>query len=137
MHNLGVRMSGSKSVGDPLRDPGKVQHAQQNEHETDRQFHRQPDFYRDRQVENDDARSNHENRQRVAQSPESANQACMANAVLAAYDRGDGDDVVGISRVPHPKQESESDNGEQVGQTGHEESRAEALPKPIAPPVYL
>ena len=61
----------------------------------------------------------------------------MANAVLATYDRGDGDDMIGISRVPHPKKESESDNGEQIGQTGHEESRAEALPKPIAPPVYL
>ena len=102
MHNLGVRVSGSESVGDPLRDPGKVQDAQQDEHETDRQFHRQPDFYRDRQVENDDARSNHENRQRVAQTPESADQAGMTNAVLAAHDRGDGDDVVGIGRVPHP-----------------------------------
>ncbi len=65
MHNLGVRMPGGESVGDPLRDPGKVQHAQQNEHEADRQFHREPDFYRDRQVENDDARSHYENRQSV------------------------------------------------------------------------
>ena len=81
--------------------------------------------------------SNYQNRQRMAQSPESADQAGMTNAVLAAYDRGDGDDVIGVSRVPHPEQESESDNGEQVGQSGHGENRAEALPKPIAPLVYL
>lgn len=103
MHNLSVRMSGSKSIGDPLRDAGKVQYAQQDEHQADRQFHRQANLDWNRQIENDDARSNHQNRQRVAQSPEGADETGMANAVLAAYDRGYSYNVVGIGRMSHPE----------------------------------
>ena len=137
MHNLGVGVSGRKFIGDPLRDPGKVEHTQQDEHQTHRKFHRQPDLYWNCQVENDDARSDDENRQGVAKSPECANHAGMAHASLTAHDRGDRNHVVGVSRVPHPEKKSEADNSEQVGQSGHGENRVGAVRKPIAPPVYL
>ncbi len=123
MDNLCVLVSGRESVGDPLRDPGKVEHTQQNQHQADREFHRQPNLYWNYQVEENNSGSNYQNRQRMAKPPEGADQAGMTNAVLAAYDRGDGDDVVGIGGVPHPEEESESDNGEQIGQTIHKIGR--------------
>jgi len=119
MHNLSVGVSRRESVGDPLRNPGKIQYAQQNEHETDRQFHCQANLDWNGQVENDDARSHNQDRQRMTKSPESADQARMTDTLLTAYDRSDRYHVVGVSRVPHPEKESETDNGEQVGQAGH------------------
>jgi hypothetical protein len=37
----------------------------------------------------------------------------MPNALLTANDSCDRNDVVGIGRVPHPKNKSQSNNGEE------------------------
>ena len=44
---------------------------------------------------------------------ESANQGSTFQVALLANDGGNGDNVVGIGGMAHPKHESDDDNGEQ------------------------
>ena len=119
MNHFGVAMRRREAISDPLRDSGQTQNAKQNQHQTDSQFHRQPDFYRDRQIKKDNPRANEQDGDGMTQPPECSDQAGMTDAVLAADDCRDGDYMIGVGCVSHPEQESESDNGEQVGQSAH------------------
>ena len=49
----------------------------------------------------------------MPQSPQSASQCCTLCAALVTDDGRDGNDVVGVGRVPHAKKKTDGDNGKQ------------------------
>ena len=105
----------------PNRDPfhraphhaRQIQYAQQNQHESHRQFHAQAKPRRNRELEQNNRGANQENRNRVSQSPKRANHRGVKYVALAADDRGDGNDVIGIGSVAHPQKKSQQSDGEQ------------------------
>ena len=107
----------------PNRDPfdraaenaSEIQDAEQNQHEADGQFHAQAEARRDRELEQNDGRADGENRERVSQSPESADQSGVQHGAFAADDGGHGHDVIGIGGVPHPQKKSQQHDGEERG----------------------
>jgi hypothetical protein len=81
--------------------------AEQNQHDCDREFHREPEPGWNRNFENYDRRSHQQHGQSVAESPYDTDSRGGAKPMLAAQDSGDGDHVIGIGRMAHPEHESE------------------------------
>jgi len=81
--------------------------AEQDQHDCDREFHREPKPGWNRNFENHDRRSHYQHRQSVAKSPYDTDSRGGAKAMFAAQDGGDGDHVIGIGRMAHPEHESE------------------------------
>ena len=95
----------------PAHDPREIQSAQQNQHQAHGKFHREANSCRDYEPEQDDCRTNDENRDRVTQAPERANQRRLADASLTAHNRRYRDDMVRISRVAHAEKKTKRKDG--------------------------
>src|SRR5947207_6891456 len=76
-----------------------VRNTEPNQHQPDGKLHRQTDSGRNRQVEKDDCRSDHENCERMSQAPKNANPGRFCDLSFAADNRSHGDHMVGIGRV--------------------------------------
>ena len=79
------------------------------------QLHAQPDAIRNDEVEQDDGGADRHDGQGVAHTPEQP--GCRSGRDTHAaelHNRRDGDDVIGIGRVPHAKKEAERDNDEHI-----------------------
>jgi hypothetical protein len=96
----------------PAHDPREIQSSQQNQHQADGKFHRETNSCRNHKPEQDDCRTNSENRDRVTQAPERANQRRLADASLTAHNGRYGDDMVRISRVAHAEKKTKRKDGE-------------------------
>jgi len=55
-----LRMCGRKAVAEPVHGAGQIQHAQQNQHERDREFQCEPEAWRDDDSEENDGRADHQ-----------------------------------------------------------------------------
>ena len=96
----------------PAHDPREIQSSQENQHQAHGKFHREANSCRDHKPEQDDCRTNSENRDRVTQAPERANQRRLADASLTAHNGRYGDDMVRISRVAHAEKKTKRKDGE-------------------------
>ena len=65
-----VRVRRRKFLAEPLADARKIQQAEQDQHQSNGKFHRQPYARRNNQIEQNDACAHQNNRDRVAQPPE-------------------------------------------------------------------
>ena len=107
-----------ETCGDLLHDACEIEQAEHDEHDRDAELHRQTGARRYLHAEEDDERAHNKDGHGMAKAPYGTDEGGVADASLLADDGGDGDDVVGVSRVPH---------AEHQAQTGDEEDRAELL----------
>ena len=101
-------------ICDPLQDASEIQDAEQHQHKSYRQFHREADTRWNDPAEEDYPSANEEDRERVADSPEGADSDGVLDGAIARDDGGDGDDMIGIRGVAYAKEETECDDGEQA-----------------------
>ena len=104
-----------EALGHAAQATGQVQDPQADEHDRHRELHGQPDGGRDDHVEHDDQHPDDDDRDRVPEPPQRADQGRVRESPAAVQDRGDGDHVVGIGRVAHAEQEAEAGEREQLG----------------------
>src|SRR5580765_6873077 len=78
-------LQGRNCLRYPSHDSREIQSAQQNQHQAYGKFHREANSCRDDKSEQDDCRTNNENRYGVTQAPECANQRRLADASLTAH----------------------------------------------------
>src|SRR6185503_5852652 len=64
-------------------------------------------------TEQDDRPSHNCDRHRMPDAPQRTDQRRRSKFALAAYDRGDSDDVIGIGRMAHPEKEAQCDERKQ------------------------
>jgi len=102
---------------EPLRDAGEVQHAEKNQHQAYGEFHGEADARRNDEAEENDAGADHGDRKSVAAAPKNADEAGFRDGAFVADDGRDGDDVIGISGVTHPKEKTNRKNGEAASQS--------------------
>ena len=121
---VGMRVDasvGSAPRGDhrrhPLRESGQAQDSQQDQHQGDGELHRETDAGRDHHAKDDDHPTHQGDGDGVADAPQAPDQGGAPGGPLPAHDRGDGNDVVGIHRVPHPEEQPQEDDGK-VGDRG-------------------
>ena len=81
--------------------------AQQDQHERDREFHREAKPDRHGKFEDDDRGANRQHGQRMPETPDHADPSGRGETALAAQDGGDRDYVIGVGRMAHPEQQSE------------------------------
>jgi hypothetical protein len=107
------RMCGRNRFRDPAHHPGQIENAQKNQHQPNRQLHRETDPRWNDETEQDDRGTHNKNRDCVTHAPEDPNQRRMADASLAGHNRSHSDDVVRIRRVAHAEKKSKSNDGKQ------------------------
>ena len=103
---------------EPLGNAGEIEDAEQNEHEADGELHGESDARRDDQVKQDDGGTDEDDGDGVAESPESANQRGFGEGTLAADNRRDGDDMIGIGGMAHAEEKADDENGEAAEHSG-------------------
>ena len=105
---------GSKAFRDPSRSAAEIQHAQEDQHQPDRQFHGQPKAWRDRQVEHDDSRADQHNGDGMTETPKHTDHTRMADALLPADNSRDRDHVIGIGGMTDAQQEAHANDGQET-----------------------
>jgi hypothetical protein len=112
-----VNVTGAKTL-DVAPKSENVEHAEQDEHERDRELHGEADARgKDDTEENDRAAHEHDG-ERVADPPECADEARRPNRFFAAHDRRHGDHVIGIGRVAHAEKKPERQQREEAHLAG-------------------
>ena len=130
MSAVGARMGVGRA--DRAPHPCQGENAEQDQHDADREFHRQTEPRRNDDPEHDDRCTDRHDRDGVSYAPGGADQRRARHAALAADDRRDGDDVVGVGRMPHPEEEAEKQEGHDVqGGSGHCARAKVMIPGPI------
>ena len=104
-------LQGRSRLRYPAHNSREIQSSQQNQHQAHGKFHREANSCRDHKPEQDDCGTNSENRNRVTEAPERANQRRLADASLTAHNRRYGDDMVRISRVAHAEKKTKRKDG--------------------------
>jgi hypothetical protein len=100
------RTSSHSSRGAAHQARGRIG-AEQDQHDCDREFHREPEPGWNRNLENYDRCSHYQHGHSVPESPYDTDSRGGTKAMFAAQDGGDGDYVIGIGRMAHPEHESE------------------------------
>src|SRR6516165_7520405 len=113
-----VRVCGRKPLAKPLADACKVQDPEQNQHQSDGKFHREPDARRDGQIKENNCGANQNDRDRVAETPKHSNPGGPGNRALAAHDGRDGDNVVRVRGMAHAQKKSNREYGESADHKG-------------------
>ena len=99
---------------DRLAHPCQGENAEQDQHDADGELHRQTEPWRDDDLEHDDRHADRHDRDGVPDAPGGADQRRARHAALATDDRRNGDDMVGVGRMPHPDEEAEKQEGHKV-----------------------
>ena len=89
----------------------QIERAEQDQHKGDAEFQAHPEALRNHDAEEDDGSANDEQRQAVADAPENSGPGGAPDLALPANDGGNGDDMIGIGRVPHAEKEAEEQDG--------------------------
>lgn len=97
------------SVRDALRNACQIENTEQDQHQADSQFHGETDARRDDDIEENNDSADTEDGDGVADPPKNANNPCLPDAALAADNRRDSDDVIGIRGVAHAEDKSKPD----------------------------
>lgn len=92
----------------------QIPDSQQDQHEAYRKLHGQTDTRGDHKIKENDGAAYDKDRQRVAKSPENADQGGALGASLLGDNCGYRDYMVGIGGVPHSEEKSDHDDGEQA-----------------------
>jgi hypothetical protein len=107
-----------------MHEPSYIPKAKNNQHDGHREFHAQADSNWNYKVKQNNSSSDNEDGESVADTPECSDERSPHGIALIAYDRGDGNNVVGVGSMAHPKEESNGENGEQ---SDHADSGSIAL----------
>src|SRR6476646_5793058 len=102
----------------------QIERAKQDQHKGDAEFQAHSEALRDHDAKEDDGSANNEQRQAVSDSPENSGPGGATNLALAANDGGNGDDMIGIGRVPHAEKEAKEQDGKK---RAHERAPAISL----------
>ena len=122
-----VRMDVGRA--DRAAHPRQGENAEQDQHDADGEFHRQTEPWRDHDPEHDDRRADRHDRQGVPDAPGGADQRRARHAALATDDRRNGDHMVGVGRMPHPEEEAEQQEGQDVqADSGHHARAKRVIP---------
>ena len=92
----------------------EIEHAEDDQHQSDCQFHGQPEARWHVRIEEDDRCPDQQDRDGVTKSPKEANQARASDASLPADDRAHRDDVVSVGCVAHSQEEPEGRDGDDI-----------------------
>ena len=107
-------MRSDRAVKDAI-ECAQIEQAEQDEHESNAKFQTEPDPFRNDQAEEDDPAANTQKSEAVADTPENSSERGFADFSLPADDGGDGNDVIGVGRMAHSKEESEEEDAKQRG----------------------
>ena len=88
--------------------------AEEYQHYSDREFHREYKAGRNRYFENYDRGADRQHGERVAKSPYDADSCRSHQTAFAAQDGRDRDNVIGIGRVPNAEQETDAEDGDEI-----------------------
>jgi hypothetical protein len=113
-----ARVGGGEFFAEPFHRAGKIEHAEQNQHQADGKFHGQADAHWNYEAKENDAGADGDDGERVAATPENADESGFGNGALAADDGGDGDHVIGVGGMAHAQEKADGQNGESAGQDG-------------------
>lgn len=102
-----MRMRRIETILRLFQNTRDVEDAQQDEHPADREFHRQSQSRRDGDMQQNDGRTNKEDRQRMPDAPHCANQRRTDSLALSCDNGGYSDDVVGVKGMAHAQKEPE------------------------------
>src|SRR5690242_5994914 len=89
----------------------QVHETQNDEHDSDGEFHAEADAGRNDEIEKDDRRAHNEDGAGVTYAPEGTDERGASEISLARHDSSNGDDVVRIGGMAHAEEESQRDNG--------------------------
>src|SRR6476646_8391394 len=78
----------------------QIERAEQDQHKGDAEFQAHSEALRHHDAKQDDGSANDEQRKAVADAPKDSSPGGAANLALPANDGGNGDDMIGIGRVP-------------------------------------
>jgi len=92
--------------------------AQHDQHERDREFHRESEPDRHGKFKDDDGGANRKHGQRMPEAPDHADTRGRGETALAAQNGGDRDYVIGVGRMAHPEQQSEQCDSKRCGTSG-------------------
>ena len=106
-----VRMRGREFLAEPLGDAGQVENAEKDEHEADSEFHGESDARGNHDIKKDDGGADEDDGDGVTESPVCTDESGAGEGTLAAYNRRDGDDVIGIGSMAHAEKEADRENG--------------------------
>src|SRR5262249_8937610 len=70
-----LRMGGGEAMAEPVHGPRQIQNAEQNQHERDREFQREPEARRNDHPEENNGRPDDQDGHRMSHSPENADPA--------------------------------------------------------------
>lgn len=93
----------------------QVERAEEDEHERDAKLETHPETFGDDDAEKNDGPADDKEGEAMADAPEESGPGRASNAALPAHDRRDRDDVIGIGRVPHAKEEAKKQDGKERG----------------------
>ena len=92
--------------------PPQQMRAKPDQHDADRRLERPRQTFRDGVAKQDGRAGKDKQRQRMAQSPGQPMLDDVADLAAARRDRGDGGDVIGLQRMLHAEQKTETQNTE-------------------------
>ena len=110
---------GSETFGDPACETSQIQHAQENEHQSNGQFHCQADAGWNGQIEYDDSGAHQHDRDGVPEAPQDADDPRVPDTLLPAHDGRDRNDVVWIGGVPDAQQKPHANDREEINHKQH------------------
>ena len=103
----GVRTHGCRT-----HEPNYIPDAKNNQHDGHGEFHAQANSNWNYKVKQNNSSSDNEDGECVADTPECSDERSPHGIALIAYDRGDGNNVIGVGSMAHPKEESKCEDGE-------------------------
>src|SRR5438270_14005031 len=95
------RMAGRKFFAEPFHGAGEVEKAEQDEHEANREFHREARARRNSHAEENDGAADEGDGQRVGAGPENAAVTGLGYGTVAAVEGGIGHVMGGTVAVVH------------------------------------
>jgi len=107
-------LNGVRARRHRTHEPSYIPDAENDQHDGHGEFHAQAQLHWNYKVEEDDSRTDHEDCDSVADTPECSDQRRPHSVALIANDGGDRNHVVRISGVAHPQKESKGEDGEKA-----------------------
>src|SRR6266571_8155373 len=113
-HDLGIVVRLVRGLWHSSEKTKQIHQAQSNQHEAHGKLHPESQPGRNNQLEKDNSRAHHKNRQRMPDPPEHTRQSCPGQVALAADDCCYRDHMIRIAGVPHSQEKTQCDDREQT-----------------------
>src|SRR2546426_2072249 len=113
-HDLGIVVRLVRGFWHSSEKTKQIHQAQSNQHEAHGKLHPESQPGRNNQLEKDNSRAHHKNRQRMPDPPKHTRQGGPRQVPLAADDGCYRDDMIRIGGVPHSQEKTQCDDREQT-----------------------